>query len=250
MLAARTVAALHPAPHSCLLQVDDLVRVIYTQLMLVTRGSLRDILMQALLQIAQLHCKDVTTSLLCITITGDIDVALQLQGNPRTSESCPDKSCYGQDSPADSELRHHTTTEAMWNTLVCEASLLSRILKSLLLIQHTSMLLSNFGDKCNCHLLLTVSIQMRPGLPCPGLRTPLQLLLPSSSAPKPGPPKGCWGLQGYSQTGHHMQLGPAADWQAACPCCPWGSFPTSSHLGSQEAWGAEQAVGLVKVSAA
>ncbi|XP_061301309.1 uncharacterized protein LOC133265111 isoform X3 [Pezoporus flaviventris] len=149
--------------HSCLklTKVDDLVQIIYRQLMLVTRRSLRDILMQTLLQMAQLHSWDVTTSLLHISITGDIDVALQLQGNPRASENCPDKTCYGQDGPTDSELWHHATAEAMWNMLVCEPSISGGILKSLLLIQHTSMSQNNFGTKCNCHLLLTVASVMR-----------------------------------------------------------------------------------------
>lgn len=177
LVAAGAVAALHPAPHSCLCQVDDLVQIIYRQLMLVTRRSLRDILMQTLLQLAQLQSWDVTTSLLRISITGDIDMALQLQENPRTSENCPDKTCYGQDGPTDSELCHHTTIEAMWNTLVCKPSISGRILKLLMKIQHGNMLLNNFGKKCNCHLLLTVSVQMRPGLPCLGLHTPLQLPL-------------------------------------------------------------------------
>ncbi|KAM9533847.1 uncharacterized protein ACIB01_012804 isoform 1-T3 [Guaruba guarouba] len=244
---ANTLKAVLTDPCLKLTKVDDLMQIICRQLVLVTRRSLWDTLMQTLLQMAQLHCQDVTTSLLHISIPGDIDVALQLQGNPRTSENCPDKSCYGQGGPADSELWHHTTTEAMWNMLVCEPSILSRILKSLLLIQHTSMSHNIFGTKRSCRLLLTVSVRMRPGLPCLGLRTPLQLLLPSSSAPKPGPPKGHWGLQGYSQT-----------------CC-WalrqiGRQPAPAALGvllpphllpfrQPGSLGAEQAVGLVKVSA-
>ncbi|XP_033928995.1 uncharacterized protein [Melopsittacus undulatus] len=62
-----------------LTKVDDYMQIIYRQLMLVTRRSLWDILMQTLLQMAQLHSWDVTTSLLSISITGDIDMALQLQ---------------------------------------------------------------------------------------------------------------------------------------------------------------------------
>ncbi|XP_033928444.1 maestro heat-like repeat-containing protein family member 6 isoform X3 [Melopsittacus undulatus] len=144
-----------------LTKVDDYMQIIYRQLMLVTRRSLWDILMQTLLQMAQLHSWDVTTSLLSISITGDIDMALQLQANPRTSENCQDKTCYGQDGPTDSDLWHRTTTGAMWNALACEPSISGRILKSLVLIQHTSMLQSNFRTNCNCHVLLTITNVMR-----------------------------------------------------------------------------------------
>ncbi|XP_061218609.1 uncharacterized protein LOC133217288 [Neopsephotus bourkii] len=164
---------------SCLklTKVDDLVQIIYRQLMLVTRRSLRDMLMQTLLQMAQLHSWDVTTSLLRISITGDIDTSLQLQGNPRTSGNCPDKTCYGQDGPTDAQLCHHATTEAMWNTLVCEPSVSGAILKSLLLIQHTNMAHNTFGTKCNCHLLLTVAIVMRMVFLVPANQSNIRKLL-------------------------------------------------------------------------
>ncbi|XP_030326589.1 maestro heat-like repeat-containing protein family member 7 isoform X2 [Strigops habroptila] len=164
---------------SCLkvTKVGDIVQIIYRQLMHVTRRSLRDILMQTLLQMAQLYPGDVTTSLLHTSITGDIDMALRLQGNPRISRTFADKSCYGQDGPTGSELWHHTTTEAMWNMLICETSILGRILKSLLVVQHASMLHNNFGTKCNCYLLLTVAVVMRMVFLVPSNQSNIRKLL-------------------------------------------------------------------------
>lgn len=243
-MAAGAMAALHPAPPPCLRQVDEVVWTIHTQLTRVSQKPLQDILRRTLLRLAHLYTHEVTTGLLQASPHCDRYVARQPQGQLRTSGACPGRRGGGRGGPTDGVLWLCSTARVMWSVLASEPCLADDVLKTLLRVQRKNARRRSFKGECICCSLLAVSVWRRPAPPCPGLRIPLQPLLPPPPAPKPGPPQGRLGQGpwGHSQAGQRVLLGAAVRRQAACPCpcCPQlsSSLPTSSCLlGCREARG-------------